>query len=62
MVIGFLLAARLPIWSVVSSRSRSVWVLWCIRDNLTLNIIMLIIRWRRSNSGRERLRLERGDR
>ena len=43
MLVGFLLAARLPAWvTVFLLVATEVDLLWLIRDNLTLNIIMLI--------------------
>lgn len=43
MVLGFFLAAWLPIWGVISLIIfLELWTLFFIRDNLTLNIIMLI--------------------
>jgi hypothetical protein len=43
MVAGFLIAARLPVWSVVALvLAMEAFVAYFIRDNLTLNILMLI--------------------
>ena len=43
MMLGFLVAWRLPVWAVVAlGVGLEVFVAWSIRDNLTLNIINLI--------------------
>jgi hypothetical protein len=43
MVVGFVAASRLRVWTVVAlTVALEVFVVWWIRDNLTLNIIMLI--------------------
>ena len=43
MMIGFLLASRLPVWvSVVLAIVLELFTLMMIRDNLTLNVLMLI--------------------
>ena len=43
MVAGFLLAARLPVWaSVALVLALELFTGWMIRDNLTLNILMLL--------------------
>ncbi len=43
MVLGFCLASRLPVWAtLVIALTLEVFVGWMIRDNLALNIIMLL--------------------
>ncbi len=43
MVVGFLFAARAPVWlTVLVGLAFEVLCAWVIRDNLTLNIIMLL--------------------
>jgi hypothetical protein len=43
MVIGFLLASRLPVWaSVTVALAFEAFTLAMIRDNLTLNVLMLV--------------------
>jgi Protein of unknown function (DUF2585) len=43
MIAGFLMAARMPVWVVVAlAVAMEVVVAWFIRDNLALNIIMLL--------------------
>jgi Protein of unknown function (DUF2585) len=43
MIFGFLLAARLPVWgSITLAVAMEVALAWLIRDNLTLNVIMLL--------------------
>jgi len=43
MIAGFAAAARLPVWTTLSlTAALELGVLWAIRDNLTLNIIMLL--------------------
>jgi hypothetical protein len=42
MIVGFVLAARIPAWiSIVVALFLELLTLWIIRDNLTLNVIML---------------------
>lgn len=42
MIVGFLLAARLPAWaSVALAVFFELFTLWAIRDNLALNVLML---------------------
>jgi hypothetical protein len=42
MAVGFLLASRLPAWaSVALAVFFELFTLWAIRDNLTLNVVML---------------------
>jgi hypothetical protein len=43
MIGGFLLAARLPVWvTIAAAVVLELFVGWAIRDNLTLNVIMLL--------------------
>jgi Protein of unknown function (DUF2585) len=43
MVTGFLAASRFPVWLIVAlTVFLELFVLWFIRDNLTINIIMLV--------------------
>ena len=43
MIVGFSAASRLPVWAIVSlTIGLESFVAYFIRDNLTLNIIMLI--------------------
>jgi hypothetical protein len=43
MAVGFALAARLPVWSILLlTVAMEAFVGWMIRDNLALNILMLV--------------------
>jgi len=43
MAAGFMLASRVRVWTIVAlALAAEVFVGWMIRDNLTLNIIMLV--------------------
>jgi len=43
MVLGFVMAARLPVWSIVAlALMFEIGVGYVIRDNLTLNVMMLV--------------------
>jgi len=42
-ILGFALARRMPVWATVAATvAMELFVLWAIRDNLTLNVIMLL--------------------
>ena len=42
MIVGFLFASRVPAWvSVAAAIGLELLTLWTIRDNLTLNVVML---------------------
>ena len=42
MVLGFLFASRVPAWvSIAVAIGLELLTLWTIRDNLTLNVVML---------------------
>ena len=43
MSLGFAIARRLPVWATIAiALSFELLTLWTIRDNLTLNVLMLI--------------------
>ena len=43
MVIGFFIARALPWWATVAiGVAFELFTLWAIRDNLTLNVLMLV--------------------
>ena len=43
MIAGFVLASRLPVWVIIAAAAIvEVGLAWWIRDNLTLNVIMLL--------------------
>ena len=43
MILGFGIARRLPVWATVAlALVFELLTLWIIRDNLTLNVLMLV--------------------
>lgn len=58
MIVGFIAAWRFPVWTIVlAGVAMELFVGWWIRDNLTLNVIMLlypfesILKWQAGRSG-----------
>lgn len=43
MILGFLMARRLPVWATITlAVGFELLALWAVRDNLTLNVLMLL--------------------